>query len=54
MFSITQVRLQPALHNTSDAIMQKLSREYVMINLSNAFEKSRYTAMVLCLLSNDK
>ena len=46
---------KPALHDSSDSIMQ----EPILINMSwlivsNAFEKSKYTAMVLCLLSNDE
>ena len=53
LFLITQIRLKPALYDTSDAIMQKLTYQYAMIVL-NEFDKSRYTEMVLCLSSNDK
>ena len=54
LFPVSQIRLKPVLHDTSDAIMQKLTHQYVMINCVECFEKSRYTAMVLCLLSNDE
>ena len=32
LFPITQIRLKPALHDTSDALMQELTHHYVMIN----------------------
>ena len=32
LFNITQIRLQPALYDTSDAIMHTLTHQYVMIN----------------------
>ena len=57
LFPVSQIRLKPVLHDTSDAIMQKLTHEYVMINcvmINCAFEKFRYTVIiVLCLLSTD-
>ena len=31
-FPITQIRLKPAQHDTSDDIMQELTHKYVMIN----------------------
>ena len=53
LFLITQISLKPALYDTSEAIMQKHTYQYAMIVL-NEFDKSRYTEIVLCLLSNDK
>ena len=32
LFSITQIRLKPALHNTSGVIMLELTHQYIMIN----------------------
>ena len=32
LFPVTQIRLKPTLHDTSDAIMQELTHQYVMIN----------------------
>ena len=29
---LTQIRLKPALHDTSEAIMHEITRQYVMIN----------------------
>ena len=32
LFPVTQIRLKPVLHDTSDAILQELTHQYVMIN----------------------
>ena len=37
LFPITQIRVEPALHDTSDAIMQELIHQYVMINSVECF-----------------
>ena len=36
-FPVTQIRLNLVLHDTSDAIMQKLTHQYVMINCVECF-----------------
>ena len=46
-FLITQITLKPALHDTTDAVMQKLTLQYVMINCVNAFQKSRLLLLLL-------
>ena len=37
LFPVTQMRLKPVLHDTSDAIMQELTQQYVMINCVECF-----------------
>ena len=37
LFPVTQIRLKPVLHDTSDAIMQELTYQYVMINCVECF-----------------
>ena len=52
LFPITQIRQKPGLRDTSVASMQELTHQHMLrINVSNAFEKSRYAAMVLCMLA---
>ena len=51
LIPIPQIRLKPALHDTSDAIMQELTHRYV-IYCVKCFYESRYAAIVLCLLAN--
>ena len=48
------MRFKPALHDTSDAIIQELLINMSLLTVSNVSEKPRYTATVLCLLSNDE
>ena len=37
LFPIAQIRLKPALHDTTDAIMQELTHQYIMINYIECF-----------------
>ena len=37
LFPVTQIRLKPVLHDTSDVIMQELTHQYVMINSVECF-----------------
>ena len=37
LFPVTQIRLKPVLHDTSDAIIQELTHQYVMINCDEWF-----------------
>ena len=37
LFLVTQIRLKPVLHDTSDTIMQKLTHQYVKINCVKCF-----------------
>ena len=32
LFPATQIRLKPAMHDTSEAILQELTHQYVMVN----------------------
>ena len=36
-FPIIQIRLKPAVHDTTDATMQELTHQYVMINCVEGF-----------------
>ena len=54
LYPIAQIRFKPALHDTSDAIMQELTYQYIMINCVECFWEIKYTEMVLCFLSNDQ
>ena len=50
LFPVTQIWLKPVLHDTSDDMIPLINM--LWLTVSNAFEKCRYTAMMLCLLSN--
>ena len=39
LFPVTQIWLKPVMHDTSDAIMQELTHQYVMINWLERFWK---------------
>ena len=39
LYPVTQIRLKPVLYDTSDAIMQELTHQYVMINFVECFLK---------------
>ena len=52
-YEIRQIRLKPALYDTLAPLCRSLLINMSWLTVSNAFEKSRYTAIVLCLLSND-
>ena len=54
LFPVTQIRHKPVIHDTSDAIYRRLLINMLWLTVLNAFEKSRCSPMVLCLLSNDE
>ena len=39
LFHVSQIQLKPVLHDTSDAILQKLTHQYVLINCVECFRK---------------